>query len=182
MLFYHIGRCFIKVAKSTRRYAIIIAEIGRFLPKRIIPLKMEERLMILFQSDLDKISEGQLEGFFVGWARPLTPEQHLHILKNSHYRVLALDKESKKVVGFVNALCDGVNFAFIPMLEVLPSFQNRGIGTRLMEIMLKELEPYSCVDLTCDEQMQGFYQRFSMLKSHGMVLRKYLKHQKEIGQ
>ncbi|HPF16355.1 MAG TPA: GNAT family N-acetyltransferase [Thermotogota bacterium] len=137
--------------------------------------------MIVYQTDLIKICEDQLEGFFVGWQKPLTPKQHLEILKNSRYRVLALDTETKKVVGFVNALCDGVNFAFIPMLEVLPPFQKRGIGTRLMELMLKELEPFTCVDLTCDEQMQGFYQRFSMFKSQGMVLRKYLNHQKEKG-
>jgi len=42
-------------------------------------------------------------------------------------------------------------------------------------MMLKLLEDIICIDLTCDIQMQGFYEQFGMLKSHGMVFRKYLK-------
>ncbi len=130
--------------------------------------------MIIYQKDLNNISKKQLEGFFVGWSNPLTNTQHFQILENSQYFVLALDTTTNKVIGFINALSDEVNFAFIPMLEVLPNYQNKGIGTRLMRIMLEQLSTVTCVDLTCDENMQGFYQRFSMLKSHGMILRKYL--------
>ncbi|MEA1883435.1 MAG: GNAT family N-acetyltransferase [Thermotogota bacterium] len=59
--------------------------------------------------------------------------------------------------------------------EVLPDYQKRGIGTQLMEIMLDQLSQFTCVDLTCDENLQSFYQRFSMLKFHGMILKKYIK-------
>lgn len=131
--------------------------------------------MIIYQKDLNNISKNQLEGFFVGWSSPLTAAQHFQILENSQYFVLALDTESNQVIGFINALSDNVNFAFIPMLEVLPDYQKKGIGTQLMTIILEQLSHITCVDLTCDENMQGFYQRFSMLKSHGMILRKYLK-------
>jgi ribosomal protein S18 acetylase RimI-like enzyme len=60
------------------------------------------------------------------------------------------------------------------MLEVIPEYKNRGIGTELMEKMLDILEGYDCVDLTCDIDMQPFYQRFKMLKSYGMVIRRYI--------
>jgi len=131
--------------------------------------------MLVYQKDLHNISKRQLEGFFVGWSNPLTAEQHFQILENSQYIVLAMETNTKQVIGFINALSDGVNFAFIPMLEVLPDYKNRGIGTRLMEIMLGQLSKIGCIDLTCDVEMQNFYQRFSMLQSHGMILRKYLK-------
>lgn len=131
--------------------------------------------MIIYQKDLNNISKNQLKGFFVGWSSPLTVAQHFQILENSQCFVLARDTESNQVIGFINALSDNVNFAFIPMLEVLPDYQNKGIGTQLMKIMLEQLSEITCVDLTCDENMQAFYQRFSMLKSHGMILRKYLK-------
>lgn len=111
----------------------------------------------------------------MGWSSPLTNTQHFRILEKSQYLVLALDTDTNQVVGFINALSDEVNFAFIPMLEVLPDYQNKGIGTQLMETMLEQLSTITCIDLTCDQELQAFYQRFSMLKSHGMILRKYLK-------
>ncbi|MFP4462162.1 MAG: GNAT family N-acetyltransferase [Thermotogota bacterium] len=131
--------------------------------------------MIIYQKDLNNISKNQLQGFFVGWSSPLTTTQHFKILENSQYFVLAVDQDTSQVIGFVNALSDHVNFAFIPMLEVLPNYQNKGIGTKLMATMLEQLSMITCVDLTCDQDLQDFYQRFSMLRSHGMILRKYIK-------
>jgi len=135
--------------------------------------------MIKYLTSLDGITSKQLQGFFVGWTNPLTPEQHYKILQNSEYVVLAYDSEEKLVVGFINALSDQINFAFIPMLEVLPEYQNRGIGKKLMEKMINILDYITCIDLTCDKEMQSFYEKFGMLKSHGMVFRKYLDNNSE---
>ncbi len=130
--------------------------------------------MIKYLTSLDRITAEQLQGFFVGWAEPLTPEDHLKALENSEYIVLAYDTEKQKVIGFINALSDDINFAFIPMLEVLPEYQNRGIGKELMKKMLGLLDHLSCIDLTCDKDLQSFYEKFGMLKSRGMILRKHL--------
>lgn len=131
--------------------------------------------MIIYGTDTEDISIEQLEGFFVGWRSPLTKRQHYNILRNSNYIVLAYDTEKSRVVGFINALSDNISFAFIPMLEVLPEYQNRGIGTELMKRMLELLGTIDCIDLTCDVEMHGFYERFDMLRSTGMVIRKYIK-------
>jgi len=45
---------------------------------------------------------------------------------------LALD--DNQVVGFVNSLSDGLKFAFIPMLEVLPDYKKQGIGSNLLKV------------------------------------------------
>lgn len=129
--------------------------------------------MIDYRTDIEGITPGELEGFFVGWKSPPTPEEHLSILRNSRHVVLAYDTDAARVVGFVNALGDGLRFAFIPMLEVLPANQRRGIGFALMERMLAILADISCVDLMCDPHMQEFYTRFGMVKSRGMVIRRH---------
>jgi ribosomal protein S18 acetylase RimI-like enzyme len=129
--------------------------------------------MIEYRTDLNGISEDQLTGFFVGWINPLSPEKHMSILRNSSYFVLAYDTENKRVVGFINALSDNLHFAFIPMLEVLPEYQHMGIGSRLVKEMLNLLSHITCIDLTCEPEMQGFYERFGMFESHGMIIRKY---------
>ncbi len=128
--------------------------------------------MIDYLTSLGNITSDDLKGFFVGWEHPLSPEQLYQILRNSSYFVLAYDAEVKRVVGFANVFCDEVNFAFIPMIEVLPAYQKRGIGTELMERILHILLHIACIDLTCDVDMQSFYKRFGMVESNGMMIRK----------
>lgn len=129
---------------------------------------------ITYQTGLENLEPSSLgEGFFEGWSNPMSQDKHFQVLKNSSHIVLAMDGE--KVIGFINALSDGVHAAFISLIEVLPAYRGYGIGSQLMHRMLEELKPYSCIDLMCDPPLQDFYEHFSMLRSHGMVIRKYLK-------
>ena len=122
--------------------------------------------------NISKIKSEQLQGFFVGWKSPLTPERHFQLLQGRTHFIVAI--EDNKAVGFITALTDGVTSSFIPLLEVLPDYQNRGIGSELFRLMLAKLESITNVDLTCDAVVQSFYERFKMFRSSGMVLRKYL--------
>ena len=94
--------------------------------------------MIAYQLNLTGISAAQLEGFFVGWPDPPSPDTHLRILENSAHVVLAL--EGGRVIGFVSAISDGVLSAYISLLEVLPDHQGRGAGRELMIRMNALLE------------------------------------------
>lgn len=131
--------------------------------------------MIEYRTNLDGIFPDDLKGFLAGWRNPLSCRQLYTALQSSSYSVLAYDTEMNRVVGLVDALSDEVNFAFIPMLEVLPDYQRRGIASELMRRILNLLHHISCMDLTCDPSIQDFYKRIGMLESHGMVIRKCLK-------
>ncbi len=122
------------------------------------------------------IAPWQIEGFFEGWPNPPTPETHLRILAQSAETVLAIDDETDAVVGFINAVSDGVLAAYIPLLEVLPKYRGRGIGCELVERMLTRLEGLYMIDLACDEDLQPFYERIGMRRAIGMQIRRY-KHQ-----
>ncbi len=125
---------------------------------------------IQYQTDLEGICAEHLAHFCVGWQHPICGNEMYTILENSYSIVLA--KDGNRVIGFINALSDGLKFAFIPMLEVLPEYQKRGIGTKLFNILLKSLGDIPNIDLTCEETLQRYYERFGMLKSYGMVFRK----------
>lgn len=123
---------------------------------------------------LEGISPDMLKGgFFVNWPNPPTPETHFELLQNSYRVVLALDEESKKVVGFINAISDGVLSVYIPLLEVLPKYQNQGIGSKLVKIMLDQLKHLYMIDLLCDENLQSYYEKLGMNKAQGMMIRNY---------
>jgi ribosomal protein S18 acetylase RimI-like enzyme len=124
--------------------------------------------VIEYVTTLDDVRPEHLDGFFVGWPTPPSQERHLALLRGSACVVLARDGESGRIVGFVNAVGDGVLSAFIPLLEVLPEYQDRGIGTELVRRLLGELESLYMVDLCCDEELVPFYERFGLVRWVGM--------------
>lgn len=128
---------------------------------------------IAYTSSLDGIAPLMLRGFFESWPNPPSPETHLRLLVGSRHVVLALDREPWRVVGFINAISDGFFAASIPLLEVLPAYRERGIGSELVRRMLRELCDYYAVDIACDEPLQRFYQRFGLQPGTGMMLRNY---------
>lgn len=129
--------------------------------------------MISYTDELAGITAEQLRCFFMDWPSPPTPETHLHLLQGSHAIELALDEATGQVVGFVTAISDGVLSAYIPLLEVLPDYQGRGIGSELVRRLLRKLESLYMVDLLCDAELQPFYQRHGMQPATGMMVRTY---------
>ncbi|WP_349409918.1 GNAT family N-acetyltransferase [Pseudalkalibacillus sp. SCS-8] len=126
-----------------------------------------------YTTSLEGIKPEMLKGFFVDWPSPPSAETHLDILNGSYTRVLAVDQENNQVVGFITAVSDGILSAYIPLLEVLPDYQNRGIGRELVQRMLKELEDFYMIDLLCDKNLQPYYEKLGMTKVQGMCVRNY---------
>ena len=122
--------------------------------------------------NINSITPEQLQGFFFGWKQPLSTEQHFNLLKGSSHFIVAVD--DNKIVGFITALSDGVISSFIPLLEVLPEYKGKGIGTELVRLMFEKLDDILNIDLTCDSELQPFYERFKMMRSTGMIMRKYI--------
>lgn len=125
--------------------------------------------MISYSTDLRDLTEADLAGFFVGWPKPPTPAQHLAVLRGSYRVVIA--RSGGEVVGFVNMISDGVLTAFIPWLEVRPSFQGQGVGTELMRRIVAEAGHMYSIDLACDDELRPYYERLGMIAFTGMGLR-----------
>ncbi len=129
--------------------------------------------MLFYSDSVEGLTADQLDGFFVGWPNPPCPQTHLKLLQNSAHVVLAVDEETGNVVGFVTAISDEVLTAHIPLLEVLPAYQGRGIGGELMRRVLEQLSKLYAVDLLCDPELQAFYERLGMRRAVGMMVRNY---------
>jgi ribosomal protein S18 acetylase RimI-like enzyme len=127
--------------------------------------------MIHYQRGTHGIDAGWLDGYFVGWSDPPSPERHLKILNGSSIAILAIDDEHRRVAGFITAITDGSLAAYIPLLEVLPEYQGRGIGSELVRRMLAELDGYYMIDVSCDADVQPFYARFGLHPWTAMIHR-----------
>lgn len=127
--------------------------------------------MIEYTDKIDSLSAGRLEGFFVGWPEHPDSEAHLRILRGSYAAWLAFDGE--RCVGFINSLSDGVFYAYIPLLEVLPEYQGKGIGSELVRRMHKTLESMYAIDIVCDESVAPFYEAMELARCVGIIKRNH---------
>ncbi|MEK3996540.1 GNAT family N-acetyltransferase [Psychrobacillus sp. FSL K6-2365] len=128
---------------------------------------------MIYKNSTSDISTDMLEGFFVDWPNPPSPQTHLLLLNKSNKVIIAIDDNTNKVIGFITAISDGVLSAYIPFLEVLPEYKNKGIGKELVSQMLKELADIYMIDLCCDDDLVSYYDRLGMTKTNGMVIRNY---------
>ena len=128
---------------------------------------------IEYKKDLDGITEDMLEGFFAGWPNPPNPATHLQILKNSYRIVVAVDKNTNKVVGFINAISDGILTAYIPLLEVIEPYKSKGIGYELVKRMLEECSSLYMIDICHDAELAPYYAKFGAYKGGASVFRNF---------
>lgn len=126
---------------------------------------------MIYKKDLTDVTPDMLKGFFVGWPNPPSETRFYDMLVGSKYVWLAI--EDDKVVGFVNAVSDGVLSAYIPLLEVLPAYQNQGIGTALMKKMIETLNHLYMIDLACDNDKVSYYESLGFHGFNCMGLRNY---------
>ena len=108
------------------------------------------------------------EKFFVGWPKKPSFAQTRSHLANVE-SIFALVDNS--VVGLITAFTDRSLFAFIPLIEVLPDFQMRGIGRSLVKEIEKHLGDLYGIDLVCDSNLAPFYRSLDFLEVSGMVKR-----------
>ncbi len=125
------------------------------------------------QAGLEHIGPEQLQGFFEGWPDPPSASTLLRILTASYRVSLAVDTRSGEVVGFVQAISDGILTAFIPLLEVRPEFRGQGTGRRLVLHLMAQLDHLYAVDLSCDDALTPIYERLGFTPGRAMTQRRY---------
>ena len=97
-----------------------------------------------------------------GWNKDykLTSEELYLSIQNSSYCISAYNNE--KLVGFGRMLSDGIAHAVLFDVIVLPEFQGNGIGSKIMEKLLKECRRNKIRDiqLFCASGKIVFYEKF----------------------
>ncbi|MCU7854068.1 MAG: GNAT family N-acetyltransferase [Candidatus Thiodiazotropha sp. (ex Monitilora ramsayi)] len=92
-----------------------------------------------------------------GWSSPQKPDKLIPALLNSDTLVTA--RVDGKLVGIGNAISDGHLVVYYPHMLVHPSYQGKGIGRRMMELMLTLYENFHQQMITADVNAVGFYKK-----------------------
>jgi GNAT superfamily N-acetyltransferase len=91
------------------------------------------------------------------WSSAEKPELLHKALINSHSLVTAWD--GQKLVGLGNAISDGYLVVYYPHLLVLPEYRGRGIGTRLMHMLMSRSDGFHQHALLADGRAIQFYRK-----------------------
>lgn len=94
----------------------------------------------------------------VGWNRMENAYNDPLLL--SYFHIAAYDGE--KLVGYIDSVSNRTTDAYIQDLMVYPDYQGKGIGTELMNRMIKALKEQRIymISVVFEERLQPFYSRF----------------------
>lgn len=107
--------------------------------------------------DTKDFSAEELEDLFlsVKWASGHYPDKLVIAMKNSGSVFSAWDND--ELIGLISCMDDGIMNAYVHYLLVKPSYQDKGIGKRLVMMMRNHYSAYLRIILIAYEKETGFY-------------------------
>ena len=98
----------------------------------------------------------------VGWNR--MESCYKNELMTSYFHISVYDGD--KLIGYIDAVSNGVTDAYIQDLMVNPEYQGKGIGTELMNRTIANLKTRKIymISVVFEEKLLPFYKRFGFFK------------------
>lgn len=90
------------------------------------------------------------------------------MLKSPGVQLTAWDGD--KLVAYVRALTDGVYRAFVCDLVVAKGYRGKGLGTEMMNRIMKELKDVKKIYLHCRPSLEEFYKKFDFSRAKYPVM------------
>ena len=102
----------------------------------------------------------------VGWANYLDRANILQQAYNNSLCVIGA-YDSDRLVGIIRAVGDGQTIVFIQDIIVIPEYQRRGIGTKLLKEVMKLYRDVYQMELLTDntEKTKAFYNSMGFMTS-----------------
>ncbi|MBE5815607.1 MAG: GNAT family N-acetyltransferase [Clostridiales bacterium] len=123
-------------------------------------------------------NDAEIEGLYrsVGWTSYLRREELLREAYAASLMTLAA-YQGERLCGIIRGVGDGVSVLYIQDLLVLPEYQRRGIGSKLLEQMLAAFPDVNQTVLLTDdtEATIGFYEKAGFRKVNDVGLRAFIR-------
>lgn len=93
---------------------------------------------------------------------------------NSYFHIACYD--GGKLVGFVDCVSNGVSDAYIQDLMVANDYQSRGIGTKLVELVIAKTrkDGIYMVSVIFEEHLRKFYKKFGFREAFAGQLQNFI--------
>lgn len=124
----------------------------------------------------EKLSHDQIEQLFemyedVWFTQGRELNDVVIMLENSYLTLGFLD--GNELVGFCRAISDGVYKAFIFDVIVKESYQEQGVGKKIVETLLAhdKMKDVGHIELYCPEKLTPFYEKFGFEVRTSLLMR-----------
>ncbi len=136
--------------------------------------------MLEIKENINNVDEFNLLYDSVGWGA-YDKSISQRALDNTFYSVSIY--EDKNIIGYGRLIGDTICFMYIHDLIVKPEYQNKRIGTLIMNKLLEKIEELKKVNpdirvyLGASKNREGFYEKFGFVKrvdanlGYGMILK-----------
>ena len=122
--------------------------------------------MISIKENVNSIEEFNYLYDVVGWGS-YDEKVSEKALANTMYSVSVYDDD--KIIGYGRIIGDGICFLYIHDVMVIPKYQNKKIGSQIMNKLLEKVNqikienPYVRVYLGASKGKEKFYERFGFI-------------------
>lgn len=123
--------------------------------------------MIIIKENVNDVEKYNLLYDLVGWGS-YDKEISKKALNNTYYSVSIYDEN--KIIGYGRLIGDGICFMHIHDVMVIPEYQNKKIGTSIMNKLLEKIKeikkenPDLRVYLGASKGKEGFYKKFGFIE------------------
>lgn len=123
--------------------------------------------MIRIKENVNSVEEFNYLYDAVGWGS-YDEKVSKKALNNTYYSVSIYD--DNKIIGYGRLIGDGICFMYIHDVMVMPEYQNKKIGTSIMNKLIKKIEnikkenPDARVYLGASNGKEGFYKKFGFVE------------------
>lgn len=123
--------------------------------------------MIRIKENINNVEEFNLLYDSVGWGA-YDKKISKKALNNTYYSVSIYD--DNKIIGYGRLIGDGICFMYIHDVMVMPEYQNKKIGTSIMNKLIEKIatikkeNPGVRVYLGASKGKEGFYKRFGFIE------------------
>lgn len=124
---------------------------------------------VQYISSIENINWKDVSSLFktVGWGERL-PEQVRLSFERSSFKLFAyVDGE---LVGVGRTVDDGYYYGWIVDLAVLPKYQRKGIGSKMLSQLESDLKPFLTTMLTAAPGKSSFYEKLGWHKQHSAYI------------
>ena len=105
----------------------------------------------------------------VGWTNYL---ERISVLEEAYANSLCVigAYDNEKLVGIIRAVGDGQTIVFVQDIIVLPEYQRKGIGTKLLKAVMDKFHDVYQMELLTDntEKTKAFYRSVDFTASDGI--------------
>jgi len=120
-----------------------------------------------YTDSLDNISAAQFHGLPHDWPRPPGGRTVLKSLRAMNARMLAVDRSTGRVAGYVCGMTDGVLILYVWDVQVRPDYAGRGVEREMLRRLIEAVGDIYQINANPDDRLRPVFEELGFAAYRG---------------